>query len=450
MKHHHVRRLGLTLLALATAVALTACSGGSPAATTATTGGTATGSAPADYTGQTFTVWHYESANSAMGLAWAKAVDIFKTEHPGITVNVEPQTFEQIQKNAKIILTGDTVPDVMEYNKGNATAGQLASQGLLTPLTDVAKARGWDKIVTGALATTAMYNDQGLMGSGDWYGVTNYGEYVTVYYNKDMFDAQGLKVPTTYDQFVAAMQTFVAAGITPLAAGGAEYPMQQIWYQLVLSQSNRDFVNAYQLFNGDVDWQSDAMIGATDTLRDWVDKGYISKDAAGLTAEDMGTSFIAGKYPIMMSGSWWFGRLKSEIKFNWGQFLFPGNELNTGSSGNLWVVPDSAKNKDLAYDFIDITLRPEVQNILGENGGLPVSGDPAGITDESVRVFTQNFQTAVNNDQLAFYPDWPVAGFYDQLVSGFQSVVNGTKSSQEVMSTLGDYYKSGKADIVGG
>ena len=26
------------------------------------------------------------------------------------------------------------------------------------------------------------------MGSGKWYGVPNYGEYVMVYYNKDLFD----------------------------------------------------------------------------------------------------------------------------------------------------------------------------------------------------------------------------------------------------------------------
>ena len=83
---------------------------------------------------------------------WARPgtrpIEIFKAEHPGVTVKVEKQDFEQIQKNAKIVLTGDDVPDVMEYNKGNATAGQLASQGLLTPLTDVAKEKGWDKTLS--------------------------------------------------------------------------------------------------------------------------------------------------------------------------------------------------------------------------------------------------------------------------------------------------------------
>jgi len=43
-----------------------------------------------------------------------------------------------------------------------------------------------------------------------------------------------------------------------------------------------------------------------------------------------------------------------------------------------------------------------------------------------------------------------VAGFYDQLVSAFQSVVNGSKSTDEVLTALGDYYEAGKADLIGG
>ena len=37
-----------------------------------------------------------------------------------------------------MIINSDEGPDIMEYNKGNATAGLLASQGLLTDLTDEA------------------------------------------------------------------------------------------------------------------------------------------------------------------------------------------------------------------------------------------------------------------------------------------------------------------------
>mgnify|MGYP000004811683 CR=1 FL=1 len=51
----------------------------------------------------------------------------------------------------------------MEYNKGNATSGLLASQGLLTNLNDYVSEYGWDKIITGSLADTGKYGEQGVM-----------------------------------------------------------------------------------------------------------------------------------------------------------------------------------------------------------------------------------------------------------------------------------------------
>ena len=220
------------------------------------------------------------------------------------------------------------------------------------------------------------------MGSGQWYGVPNYGEYVMVYYNKDMFAEYGVEVPTTFEDWEAAMQTFVDVGITPLSLGATEYPAQHILYQLALSQADRDWVDAYELYKGDVDFHDEAFTYAAETMVEWVERGYIAEDATGLAAEDVGVAFINGEYPMMVSGSWWYGRFMNEIEsFEWSTFLWPGTELHAGSGGNLWVVPTNAKNKELAYEFIDITMSPEIQSILGNEGGIPVAADLAQIDD---------------------------------------------------------------------
>lgn len=432
----HKRTMTAVAAAMAGALALTGCTGQSGG------GG--------DTDDSTLTIWHYENEDSAMGKAWAEAIKIFEEENPDVTVDVEKQTFEQIQKNAKIVLTGDDVPDVMEFNKGNATAGQLAAQGLLTPLTDAATERGWDEKLTGSLATTATYDEQGRMGSGEWYGVPNYGEFVGVYYNKDMFAEHGLEVPTNLDEFEDVLAAFKEEGITPLAEAGAEYPLGQLWYELVLAYGDRALVDDYQLFANDVDFHNDAMTKATEKLDEWIEKGYIASDSAALTAEDMGVSFIDGTYPLMVSGSWWFGRLATEVEADWGQFNFPGNTLHTGSSGNLWVVPANADSPSLAEEFIDITLRPEVQNVLAAEGGLPVAGDASVIEDERTRELTENFQAILDADGLAFYPDWPVAGYYDVIVSELQSLVNRSKTPDEVLDGLQSSYDEGKADLLDG
>ena len=59
------------------------------------------------------------------------------------------------------------------------------------------------------------------MGSGKWYGVSDYGEYVMVYYNTDMFAKYNIQVPTTFVEFVQALATFKAAGITPIATAAS-------------------------------------------------------------------------------------------------------------------------------------------------------------------------------------------------------------------------------------
>ena len=219
----------------------------------------------------TLKLWHYESANSAMGMAWDRSIEIFESEHPGVQVQFERKACEQIQQNAGMIINSDEAPDLMEYNKGNATAGLLSSQGLLTDLSEEAAKRGWDDKLAPSLQTTAKYDERGVMGSGKWFGVPNYGEYVTVYYNKEAFAQNGIAVPTTLDELTRAMDTFVAQGVTPLGMSGAEYPAGQLFYQLALSKADRTFVDDYQLYKGQVDFRSDPMKYAADTFATWVD-----------------------------------------------------------------------------------------------------------------------------------------------------------------------------------
>src|SRR5699024_11478008 len=93
------------------------------------------------------TVWHYETPDSARGVAWDRAMDIFE-EETGAKVEFEERSFEQIRTSASQILNSDEAPDVLEYPKGNATAGVLASQGLWKPLDDAGDEDGWDDLVS--------------------------------------------------------------------------------------------------------------------------------------------------------------------------------------------------------------------------------------------------------------------------------------------------------------
>lgn len=390
--------------------------------------------------GKTLKLWHYEAPNSAMGQAWDAAIKEFEAKHPGVKVEFEAKGFDQMQKTAPMVLNSSDAPDLMEYNKGNATAGHLSRQGLLTDLTAEATKRGWDKKLPPGVRTTSLYDSDGVMGSGKWYGVTNYAEYTMVFYNKDLFAKHGIAEPKTFDELTAAMDKFVAEGVTPLANAGAEYPAHQYLYQLALSKADRAWVDAYELYKGKTDFHDAAWTYAADTFADWVKKGYISKNSTSSKAEDAGVSFLQGKSPIFFSGSWWYGRFQDEAKFDWGTFLWPGSNLTLGSGGNLWVVPKGAKNKELAYDFIDITLSKQIQTLLGNKGGVPVAADASAITDPKSKTLIDNFNTLSQRDGLAFYPDWPVAGFYDVLVSETQKLMTGGAEPDDYLDALQEAY----------
>ncbi|MFC8516613.1 extracellular solute-binding protein [Streptomyces sp. NPDC057257] len=416
-----------TAALLSGALLLTAC------------GGSDSGSSDA----KTLKLWHYEGPDSAMGVAWNEAIKEFEAKHPGVKVKFEEKGFEQIQKTAPMILNSSDAPDIMEYNKGNATAGTLSKQGLLTDLTAEATKRGWDKKLSSGVATTSMYDANGVMGSGKWYGVPNYAEYTMVYYNKDLFKKYGIAEPKTFDELTAAMDKFVAKGVTPLANSGAEYMAQQYLYQLALSKADRSWVDKYELYKGKTDFHDAAWTYGATTFADWVKKGYISKKSTSTKAEDAGVSWIQGKAPILFSGSWWYGRFQSEAKFDWDTTLWPGSNLTLGSGGNIWVVPKNAKNKDLAYDFIDITMSKKIQNLLGNKGGIPVAADTSAITDPKSKQLIANFNTVSQRDGLAFYPDWPVNGFYDTLVSETQKLITGSEKPDAYLSALQQAYDKG-------
>lgn len=408
--------------------------------------GCSSGSGEGD--GDTFTILQYEGKSSAQYIAWQTAVEIFKEEHPGVKVEFNSTSFDSMQKNGKLQLTGNSVPDVVEINKGNADAGQMASQGIIDNLDEQAKEFGWDQKVTGAMTALAKYDDEGNAGSGSWYGVPNIGEVTAFFYNKDMFAEQGItEAPQTMAELESIMQTFIDADITPVASGASGFGALWTWWGLVGADADRELIDNFMFLKGEPELDSGAFLSGTTRFQEWIDKGYLGEQIAAVTGEQMGQTFLSGGSPILLENSGAFSNMKLEAQFDWGVFPMPEAKMNPGSSGHLWAVPAKAKNKDLAYDWIDITLRPEVQNAISENNGLPLAGDPSTISDPQVKEINELFRKVVDGDQISFFPDYPVPGFLDMQQSGMQSMVNKTLTAADFVKQLDDFYTNGKAQL---
>jgi raffinose/stachyose/melibiose transport system substrate-binding protein len=392
-----------------------------------------------------FKIWFYERDN-AMAASWHAAIEAFKAKHPDVEVVFELKNFEDTQTTARMVLNSDEAPDIIETNKGNGTAGQYVKDGLLTNLEAIAKERGWDKVLSPSIQATCRYSADGFMGSGDLYGITTYGEFVMVYYNKDMFDKFGLKVPTTLEEFEKIQDTFVANKIVPMSLGGAsQWPATHNWFELVLYKADRKLANDYQMVAKDVDLKGPAFKFGTDKFVEYIKKGYFDPNVTGLDYDNSHPGFhTEQKYPMLLTGSWLYKVVIDNAKFNWDVFLMPGKTLNTGSGGNLFVVPAKAKSKDLAYDYIDLVLGKEAQTVMANAGGLPVNADISAIQDPKIKRVNELFSTIVKNDGLAFYPDWPVPNFMEVLGGGLQELLAGSKTADQALDAVNAEYNSYK------
>ncbi|WP_458090836.1 ABC transporter substrate-binding protein [Streptomyces malaysiensis] len=425
------RRCLSVCLSTTLALALAACGGGT-----------------SEKSDGTFTILQYEDQTSAQAEGWQKAVAIFKKRHPGVKVKFQTTSFDAMRQNAKITLSGNNVPDVVEFNKGNADGGQLAGQGLLQPLTDEAKARGWDKKVTGPMAAFAQYDQNGLAGSGDWYGVPNVGEYVTFYYNKKMFTDAGItKPPTTLAQLEADMDKLKAAGHVPISSSANTsqgFNQMWLWYSLVSASASRQQIDDFMFLKGDVNFRSGPWKEGTRKFQDWIDKGYVGDKLGGLSYEQAIVNFLGGDDAMLMWNQSQFSRIRKDANFPWGYFTLPGAQQVMGSSGHLWGVPTKSNDKDLAYDWIDITLSAEVQNDIGNQGGLPLAGDASAIKDKLTRQYTEQFDDLVKRKAMSFYPDYPVPGFLDFMQNHMQAMSNKSETADEYLKALQKFYDDGK------
>jgi raffinose/stachyose/melibiose transport system substrate-binding protein len=92
-------------------------------------------------------------------------------------------------------------------------------------------------------------------------------------------------------------------------------------------------------------------------------------------------------------------------------------------------------------------MRPEIQAIIGNNGGLPVAADAADITDPKSSELISTFNGILDQDGLSFYPDWPAPGFYDVIVQELQGLITGAQDAETTDANLGEAYDEGTADF---
>ncbi len=334
------RRPGLVLAAIgaSAALALTGC---------------ATGESAPEAT--TLTVWHYYNTDGQVA-ALEKLAEGFEAKHPEVKVEFAYVPVDQFTTKAVTAAGAKTGPDVLVF--GASGTYSLAEAGAIAPMDDWwSEYADKDQFPEGVMQKV----------DGKLYGVQGYVNLLGLWYNQDLLDQLGAKVPTTIDEMEATMQKAVDAGkqgVTLTGKPGLESQWQGFpWF------------TSHGFKYGDA--QAKPMAETFAMLQDWVDKGYLSPEAATWDQTIPFQQFAAGSSVFAVNGNWQIAAAK-EATFKYGVAPLPisadGGVLLGGEVQNIGAF---SKHPDLAKEFLEdsfFSVDGEL-TLLDTFGSIPARAD---------------------------------------------------------------------------
>ncbi|WP_166350232.1 extracellular solute-binding protein [Phytoactinopolyspora limicola] len=323
-------------------------------------------------------------------------VDAFEEQNPGSTLVIEEQQWEGLMDRLTTSLgsTSET-PDVVEV--GNTQAPTFTTVGAFSDITDLLPELGGDDLLEGFVEAGSA--------EGRTYAVPLYAGSAYVFYRTDLFDASGLDVPTT-------MEEFVDAAIT-------------------LKEDNADVANFSGFWLPGQDWRDGAAFlwdaggdFAVEENGEWVGALSTPESQAGLelvqrlfeeasgaprdgNEAEPEVPFCADEIGMMLRPGWVRWSIDNEeigcpdMMENVGVFALPGSDGQPAPvllGGSNIAVSANSQNQELATNLVRLILSDDFQRQYPENGLTPAKVSLAdGLGDDE---FAQATIEAVSNAKL--------------------------------------------------
>ena len=192
---------------------------------------------------------------------------------------------------------------------------------------------------------------------------------VNFFYNKRLFEQNGLEPPRTWPQFLEVCRKLKAAGVAPLAVTGT-FPGYMQFYLDYLLLRHVGAEPVEQAIAGKRSFASlPGVHEAAADLEQLVRSGAFMDGFQGTDFTAAQLAFFQGKAAMILMGSWLVGEMKASIPddFELGTFPFPsvpggaGDQDGIFGGVNVMVVAEQSKNPDLGVDWLRYFSRPEVQ-----------------------------------------------------------------------------------------
>lgn len=290
------------------------------------------------------------------GMNGTNFVDKFEAENPGIKLNLEVVSWNDVYTEVSTRITNNNAPDILNID----TFADYAAEGLLLPVKDYCPEDLFNDFFPSFI-------EQSVIDGVVW-AVPDLASARALYVNTDILEEVGIEVPTTWAELEDACQAIVDF------YGGDVYPWGidmttdegQAAFSYYVWNNDGGFVDA----DGNVALNSDANVEAIEFAVGLVNKGFTNPNPATQTRYDLQDMFGAGKLAMVITTNQLPDYLeqKGYEGVNFATAALPVNEGKTpGATGVMDRVmafrddeyPDQAARNEAIGKFLKFFYDPE-------------------------------------------------------------------------------------------
>lgn len=310
-----------------------------------------------------------DTSDPAPKAAFEALIKGFEAENPDVKVEWNLFDHEGYKTSIRNFLTADA-PDLANWYAGNRMLPYVEA-GLFEPVTDLWESEGLNESL--GSAASAMTID------GEKWGVPYTYYQWGVYYRKDIFEANGIAVPTTWEEFLAAGEALKAAGVTPITIG-----TKYLWTAAGVFDYINLRTNGYEfhmdLTAGKVEWTDPRVVAAMENWKQLLEAGFFIDNHAAYSWQEALAPMVQGDAAMYVMGNFAVAPLKeaglTDDTLGFFQFpeITPGIPKAEDAPTDTIHIPSGAKNKEDARRFLAYLARADVQTEINRTlGQLPVN-----------------------------------------------------------------------------
>jgi raffinose/stachyose/melibiose transport system substrate-binding protein len=267
-----------------------------------------------------------------MHAAFKMLTEEYKKDHPSASWAFNAATQQTIMQNIQVMAASDALPLFFTLPDRSA-ARELYKSGKIVDWLAVLKKNDLVKYVN-PLAMSRMQLEENV-GGQVMYTLPTQAPIEGIAYNKAMFAKNGIEVPKTWTQFMAACEKLHAAGIQPLSVPGADsWPILRLMGLYSTRLLGDDAMERVR--DGKLPLTDPGFVQTAAVMQDMGKKGYFGPAVATLTLGPALDLFTSGKAAMMYVTSSMVGSLSKDTNAvpisDIGMFNFPVVEGGKGTA----------------------------------------------------------------------------------------------------------------------